>query len=258
MFSEEVEACLRLKALSYIENKEKKDQYIGSAECCRFVRLYVMVTRASGLEASTRLKIFFYLMARVHNFLEDISLCGEYVAGVHRFTFEGMAVNINTAYVLSQSILRAVHVRGINTSQYCEYLFSSVQALSPSPTDAPCATTIDKLIGRATLSRILQLKIATKFSYRHARTPIYAQERLGDCEDDPSTLDGEFLMEVGVSRIPENHGVDKIKVTRYFRFPRKHRSGYQLINFAPVRNFHRIKLGPQYAQLVEATQKELA
>lgn len=91
MFSLQVEAFMRYRALQTRENTSLSQKYKDSSNVCRFVRLYYSVLRSSGVTAECRMKVLGYLIVRINDMikLEDfLPWEGEYVCGVARHTFE--------------------------------------------------------------------------------------------------------------------------------------------------------------------------
>ena len=82
-----------------------------------------------------------------------------------------MIVNLWNSLIRRQVCPIPIHPRELLSSQYCKYFFSSVTQVSNSPSGSPQATGIDTIVSKAALTRKLQMKIATSFSYMPSRNP---------------------------------------------------------------------------------------
>ena len=91
MFSRQVEAFMRYRAMQTLENKDVSSKYRGSAFLCRFTRLYYTVLRSKGVSAETRTKVLGFLIVQLYSKMKAsvfVPWQGEHVLGVHRHTFE--------------------------------------------------------------------------------------------------------------------------------------------------------------------------
>jgi len=84
-----------------------------------------------------------------------------------------MLVNVWTTLVLNLSLRKSIYPRGILTSQYCEYFFSTLGSHAENQTSSLLATKIDGIMGRGILTRMYDMKLGKNFSYLHAKAPIY-------------------------------------------------------------------------------------
>ena len=234
--------------------------FTGTAEACRFVRLYFLALRGNGISVSTREDLLVWLIYKLHHFLDGgnfRSLDIEYIAGIHTHTFQGMIVNVWTMYSLRQNIKFGLASRGLLSSQYCEYFFASITQMSNSNVSAPPSIEIDRLVARAAQSRILLAHLGPKYDFLHANQPVY-EEGQRIAEENLSEHDDPFhALPLQQRKIPDHHS-NQLKFEKLFHFPSRSQDlHYQIKNFVPVRQYHRIKPGVQYAGLAGETYKNI-
>ena len=258
LFSIEVQAALELFADIFKDDEKVSKAFRSSGKVCRFFRLYYEILTNTSITPEIRLSCTGFLLvsiSRLYNIFKLPTSIKD-ISGIPNKTFQGIAVNLWSSFMINQIVAKPVYPRSIVSSQPCEHVFSTVQKLSPSPTGSILATMTHEIMSRAIYINQRKMSIEKKFSYLPSKAPIYHEELIDETEETHEEIVIKSVLTT--IAIPKPHKTTKLPFKSQFNFPLRHSdtAGYKITNVATVRSQHRFKPQSQYAAIAERHRVE--